>query len=113
MIRFAATSIEQINARVIFNLLQSFRYPGDRRIRADFQVRFYSGKPETAASSIRRLFFPLSAALNNAEVSSWFDDQENQDFSLTFYLSAIITGNHLMNDLEMIMQKSFREIWFR
>ena len=61
-----------------------------------FKSDFIQGKPETAASSVRRLFFPLSVALHHAEVSSWFDDQENQDLeSLTFYLSAIITGKSL------------------
>ena len=97
VIRFAATSIEQINAR---GLSLTCCKVSDVLVTEELELiinsDFIQGKPETAASSLRRLFYPLSVALNNAEVSNWFNDQENQDLEpLAFYLSAIITGRSL------------------
>tara|TARA_X000000950_G_scaffold195071_1_gene235014 strand:+ start:2745 stop:4949 length:2205 start_codon:yes stop_codon:yes gene_type:complete len=97
VIRFAATSIEQISARGLsLSCCKVSDILVTEELELIFNTDFIQGKPESAASSLRRLFFPLSAVLNNAEVSTWFDDQENQDLeSLTFYLSAIITGKSL------------------
>ena len=97
VLRFAATSIEQISARGLsLTCCKVSDVLVTEELELIFNSNFIQGKPETAAASLRRLFFPLSAALNNAEVSSWFNDEENQDLeALAFYLSAIITGRSL------------------
>ena len=60
VIRFAATSIEQISAR---GLSLTCCKVSDVLVTEDLELIFNSdfiqGKPETAASSLRRLFFPL------------------------------------------------------
>lgn len=97
VIRFAATSIEQISARGLsLDCCKVSDVLVTEELELIFNSDFIQGNPETAASSLRRLFFPLSEALNNVEVSSWFNDQENQDLeALAFYLSAIISRKSL------------------